>query len=106
MELHTLAKMEGVRFAVFRELIALCQCRREGPVRFKTEQAVINVGQNQVVSPRAALLGLGKETVGLIRRGKDGGILVSSSGRRHKKRRNHYHCQKQCEKFFHVFPPI
>ena len=37
MELNALAKMESVCLTVFREVIALCQCRSERSVRFKTE---------------------------------------------------------------------
>ena len=80
MELDALTQVEGVLQAIVGHFVALSQSGSQGAVGLQTQQAVVDVGQNQVVSAGAALLGLSEEPVGLIGRCQDSGVLLGGSG--------------------------
>ena len=128
VELDALAQMEGVNQTVLRDFVGFGQRGSQRAVSFQLEQAVVDVGQNQVVVAAAAGRGLCKETVGFAGSSQDHGILLVSIGGRGNlaallgsagccslgflsgsgtaacaQAQDHDHCENECEKLFHSF---
>ena len=101
VEFHALTDVEGVYQAVIGHFIAFGQTGGQGAVCFQPEQAVIHVGQHQVVVTAATLLGLSEEAHRLAGGGQHQRILCFIGKGHRQAGQAHSKCQNEGQDFLH-----